>query len=157
MVGALCHGDDLRKARESAESALDQVGLGDRTNMLAQGLPVGLRKKLELARALATKPRILLLDEVMGGLSLPEVQEMTATISRIHASGIGVIMIEHVMSAVMCLCQRIIVLQHGEQIASGTPDEIRNDRKVIDAYLGDTFANEAACVDAELLNSERSH
>jgi branched-chain amino acid transport system ATP-binding protein len=145
MVGALSHGTDLKRAGEVAEWALDQVGLFKRGGDLAQGLPVGLRKKLELARALATKPKILLLDEVMGGLSIPEVQEMQATISRIHESGTGIVMIEHVMSVVMCLCQRVIVLHHGEQIASGTPDEIRNDRRVIEAYLGETFSDKTTC------------
>jgi branched-chain amino acid transport system ATP-binding protein len=155
MVGALCHGKDLRKAREVAEWALEQVGLYKRASDFAQGLPVGLRKKLELARALATKPRILLLDEVMGGLSMPEVQEMTATIARIHASGTGVVMIEHVMSVVMCLCQRIVVLHHGEQIAAGTPDEIRKNRRVIEAYLGDTYADQGTCHETEPLSAQQ--
>lgn len=145
MVGALCREKDLKKARSTAEWALDQVGLAPRCADLAQGLPVGLRKKLELARALATKPRMLLLDEVMGGLSPPEVQEMSATISRIHESGIGIVMIEHVMSAVMCLCKRIVVLHHGELIAQGSPDEIRRDRRVIEAYLGDTYGSREEC------------
>ena len=145
VVGALCHEKDMKTARQIAEWALDQVGLAARVDDLAQGLPVGHRKKLELARALATKPRALLLDEVMGGLSPPEVQDMSATIARIHASGTGVVMIEHVMSAVMCLCQRVIVLHHGEQIAAGTPDEIRRERRVIEAYLGDTYADRSEC------------
>jgi len=120
LVGALCHERQPKAAREVAEWALEQVGLSHRAADLAQGLPIGLRKKLELARALATKPRLLLLDEVMGGLSVPEVWEMSATIARIHASGIGVVLIEHVMAAVMCLCQRIFVLNHGELVATGT-------------------------------------
>lgn len=145
VVGALCHQKDLKKAREVAQWALDQVGLGDRANDIAQGLPIGLRKRLELARTLSTKPRLLLLDEVMGGLNPMEVQEMSTTISRIHASGTGVVMIEHVMAAVMCLCKRVVVLHHGEQISQGTPDEIRRDRRVIEAYLGETFAKNAQC------------
>jgi branched-chain amino acid transport system ATP-binding protein len=155
IVGALCHEPDPKKARDVADWALEQVGLVDRATDLAQGLPVGLRKKLELGRALATKPRILLLDEVMGGLSLPEVQEMSATISRIHISGIGVVMIEHVMAAVMRLCQRIVVLHHGEQIAAGTPSEMCRDRRVIEAYLGETYANQAECLTIEPGNPER--
>jgi branched-chain amino acid transport system ATP-binding protein len=140
MVGALCHERNTKKAMEVAEWALAQVGLSDRAADLAQGLPIGLRKNLELARALATKPKLLLLDEVMGGLSPPEVREMSATISNLHASGIGVVLIEHVVSAVMCLCQRIMVLHHGELIAKGTPDEIRQNRRVIEAYLGESYA-----------------
>ncbi len=150
LVGALCHERHPKKAREVAEWALEQVGLFHRAADLAQGLPIGLRKKLELARALATKPRLLLLDEVMGGLSLPEVQEMSATIARIHASGIGVVLIEHVMAAVMCLCQRIFVLHHGELVAMGTPVEICKDRQVIKAYLGESYANPAECREPEL-------
>jgi branched-chain amino acid transport system ATP-binding protein len=145
MVGALCHEPNIKKAQEISDRALQQVGLETRADSLGQGLPVGLRKKLELARALATKPSIILLDEVMGGLSPPEVQEMSATISMIHRSGTGVVMIEHVMSAVMCLCQRIIVLHHGEQIAAGPPDEIRGDRGVIQAYLGEKYADLNEC------------
>jgi branched-chain amino acid transport system ATP-binding protein len=156
LVGALCHERNPKKAREVADWALEQVGLSHRATDLAQGLPIGLRKKLELARALATKPRLLLLDEVMGGLSLQELREMSDTISRLHASGIGVVMIEHVVSAVMCLCQRIIVLHHGELVAKGTPDEIRRDRRVIEAYLGESFANQAECREPELGDTEGS-
>jgi branched-chain amino acid transport system ATP-binding protein len=155
MVGALSHGTDLNVAGEVAEWALEQVGLYERAGDIAHGLPVGLRKKLELARALATKPKILLLDEVMGGLSMPEVQDMQTTISRIHGSGTGIVMIEHVMSAVMCLSQRVIVLHHGEQIAGGTPDEIRKDRRVIEAYLGEKFADKATCEAIELASPEQ--
>jgi branched-chain amino acid transport system ATP-binding protein len=145
LVGALCHERQPKAAREVAEWALEQVGLSHRAADLAQGLPIGLRKKLELARALATKPRLLLLDEVMGGLSVPEVWEMSATIARIHASGIGVVLIEHVMAAVMCLCQRIFVLNHGELVATGTPAEVCKDRRVIEAYLGESYAHPEEC------------
>ncbi len=155
MVGALCHHSELKAAKEVASWALDLVGLGDRGRDVAQGLPIGFRKKLELARALATKPKILLLDEVMGGLSPTEVQEMSDTIAKIHSGGTGVLMIEHVMSAVMCLCQRIVVLHHGEKIAMGTPGEIRRNPKVVEAYLGDAYAIEAGC-DAEVVTESPS-
>lgn len=145
LVGGLCQEPDPKKAAKIADWALETVGMEERADSLAQGLPVGFRKKLELARALATKPKILLLDEVMGGLSPPEVQEMSDTISRIHQSGTGVVMIEHVMSAVMCLCERVIVLHHGEQIATGTPDEIRRNPDVIKAYLGEKYASREEC------------
>jgi branched-chain amino acid transport system ATP-binding protein len=145
LVGALCKEPNPKKAATTADWALEVVGLKERAESLAQGLPVGLRKKLELARALATKPKILLLDEVMGGLSTTEVQEMSSTIAQIHKSGTGVVMIEHVMAAVMCLCERVIVLHHGEQIAAGAPDEIRKNREVIKAYLGEKFANQEEC------------
>ena len=145
MVGTLCHCSELKRSREVAHWALEQVGLDHRADDLAQGLPIGHRKKLELARTLATKPKLLLLDEVMGGLNPMEVQEMSATIAKIHAGGTGVLMIEHVMSAVMCLCQRIVVLHHGEKIAAGSPEEIRRNPKVIEAYLGDSYAVAGTC------------
>lgn len=144
VVGALCHEQNLNKAREIAFWALEQVGLETRSDSLAQGLPIGYRKKLELARALATKPKILLLDEVMGGLNPHEVHEMSATISAIHKLGTGIVLIEHVMSAVMTLCQRVVVLHHGEQIASGTPNEIGKDRAVMQAYLGKKYGDSSA-------------
>ena len=144
VVGALCHEPKPEKAKEIAYWALEQVGLETRADSLAQGLPIGLRKKLELARALATKPRILLLDEVMGGLNPHEVQEMCATISTIHSAGTGIVLIEHVMSAVMSLCQRVVVLHHGEQIAAGTPNEIGKDPAVMEAYLGKKYSNAPA-------------
>jgi branched-chain amino acid transport system ATP-binding protein len=145
LVGGLCKEPDPKKAAKIADWALEVAGMGERADSLAQGLPVGLRKKLELARALATKPKILLLDEVMGGLSPTEVLEMSDTIARIHKAGTGVVMIEHVMSAVMCLCERVVVLHHGEQIASGTPDEIRRNPDVVKAYLGEKYANKDEC------------
>jgi len=139
IVGALCHEPNPKRARAVAEAAIAQVGLSNRADAVAAGLPVGLRKKLELARALATRPKVLLLDEVMGGLSPVEVQEMLDTVQRIHDGGVSVVMIEHVMAAVMCLCERVIVIHHGEQIAQGTPAEIGRDRRVIEAYLGEAY------------------
>lgn len=141
IVGALCQEKNLKNAKELAYSTLCKVGMGDRCQTVASGLPVGLRKKLELARILATKPKMILLDEVMGGLSPPEVLEMSDTLSQIHQEGIGVVMIEHVMSAVMKLCQRIFVIHHGEMIAAGTPKEIRRNKAVIEAYLGEAHSD----------------
>jgi branched-chain amino acid transport system ATP-binding protein len=112
------------------------MGLADQAERQARDLPIGQRKKLEMARVLATKPEMVLLDEVMGGLSPAERSDMSKLIADMHANGIGVVMIEHVMSTVMALSRRIIVLHHGRVIASGSPGEIRENREVIDAYLG---------------------
>jgi ABC-type branched-subunit amino acid transport system ATPase component len=130
-------------ARCIARAALDQVGLLHIAADKAKGLPIGYRKKLELARVLAAKPKVVLLDEVMGGLTPPEVREMSDAIARIHKLGTGVVMIEHVMSAVMSLSQRIIVLNQGQVIAAGTPEEVRNNEQVIEAYLGKKYAHAA--------------
>ena len=139
VVGSLWHVRDMREARSIARSALQKVGLAHLAQRQATGLPVGYRKRLEVARVLATKPKMVLLDEVMGGLTPQEINEMGVVISEIKASGIAVVMIEHVMSAVMSLCQRLYVFNQGMLIASGPPSEIRNNDNVIEAYLGKKF------------------
>jgi branched-chain amino acid transport system ATP-binding protein len=141
MIGCLCHETNMIKARAFAENALDQVGLLHLANRQATGLPIGHRKKLELSRVLAAKPKIILLDEVMGGLTPQEVQEMSDVVANIHANGTTIVMIEHVMSAVMSLSHRIIVLNQGEIIATGSPEEVRNNQCVIEAYLGKKYAH----------------
>jgi len=139
LVGSLWYENNMGDARCIARHALEQVGLLPIAEQKAIGLPIGHRKKLELARVLAANPKIVLLDEVMGGLTPQEVKEMSEVISNIHKSGIGVVMIEHVMSAVMALSQRIIVLNQGQVIATGTPEEVRNNAQVIEAYLGKKY------------------
>jgi ABC-type branched-subunit amino acid transport system ATPase component len=141
LIGSLWYESDMGAARCIAREALDGVGLLELSDRPAQGLPIGHRKKLELARVLAAGPKMILLDEVMGGLNPQEVREMSAVIARVHERGIGVVMIEHVMSAVMTLSQRIIVLNHGEMIATGSPEEVRNNELVIEAYLGKKYAH----------------
>jgi branched-chain amino acid transport system ATP-binding protein len=140
LVGSLWHEKDIRAARYIAREALDRVGLFHIAHQQADGLPIGHRKRLELARVLAARPKIMLLDEVMGGLTPQEVLEISKLIASIHEQGIGVVLIEHIMSAVMALSQRIIVLNQGQVIATGTPGEVRNNQQVIEAYLGKKHA-----------------
>lgn len=139
MVGA-CFGREyqsLGQAAETAEEVLDFVGLAARTDQLAGSLNVAQKKRLEMARALASRPYLLLLDEVLAGLNSSEIGHMVETVKNIRERGITIIMIEHVMKAVMNVSDRILVLDYGQQIAEGTPDEISNNEKVIEAYLGD--------------------
>ena len=139
MIGALTRLPRVRDARVEAERVIALCGLGPHAVARARALPIGLRKRLEVARALATRPRLLLLDEVMAGLNPSELTGIIDLVRRVHAEGVTLIVIEHVMAAMMRLAQRIVMLHHGEKIAEGTPAEIAHDRRVIDAYLGDEF------------------
>jgi branched-chain amino acid transport system ATP-binding protein len=139
MIGALTRRASTRQARGDAERVIDVCGLGPHAAARARALPLALRKRLEVARALATQPRLLLLDEVMAGLNPTELAGMVELVRRLHAEGLTLIVIEHIMAAMMRLAQRIVMLHHGEKIAEGTPREIASDRRVIDAYLGEEF------------------
>jgi len=126
----------VKEAQARAEEAIEKAGLKGRVRTLANNLTLMERKRLELARALATQPEILLLDEVIAGLNPTETLEMVKAILEIRASGITILMIEHVIQAVMKLSDRIVVLNYGKKIAEGLPAEIANNRDVIRAYLG---------------------
>jgi len=139
MIGALTRRTSTREARADAERVIGICGLGPHAPARARALPLALRKRLEVARALATQPRLLLRDEVMAGLNPTELGAMIDLIRRLHAEGLTLIVIEHIMAAMMRLAQRIVMLHHGEKIAEGTPQEITSDRRVIDAYLGEEF------------------
>jgi branched-chain amino acid transport system ATP-binding protein len=139
MVGA-CYGRQgysLGQAKKIATEVLGFVGMEERAEQLAASLNVAQKKRLEMARALASQPYLLLLDEVLAGLNPAEISGMVDIVRNIRDQGITIIMIEHVMHAVMNVSERIIVLDFGKQIAEGTPEEIADDQRVIEAYLGD--------------------
>jgi branched-chain amino acid transport system ATP-binding protein len=125
------------QATKEAEELLDFVGLTVPKTIPAGGLTLVNQKRVEIARALATKAEMLLLDEVMAGLTPTETAEAMELVTKIRDKGITVFMIEHVMKAIMGVCDRIMVLHHGEKIADGTPQEIATSKKVIEVYLGE--------------------
>ena len=136
MVGAYLHTADRRLAAREAEAVAALVGMRDQLDQRGADLTVAGRKRLELARALATGPRLLLLDEVMAGLNPTEIVEIVNVIKNIRASGVTILLIEHVMQAVTSLAERVYVLNQGRIIAEGTPAAIADNEMVIEAYLG---------------------
>ena len=141
-VGALHQHRDLGEAREVATSLLAQLGLDDRRHQLAENLTLPDRKRLEVARALATEPKLLLLDEVMAGLRPTEIDVMVAFLRDLNArTGLTILLIEHVMRAVMALAREVVVVSYGEKIAEGTPQEISRHQAVLDVYLGEQEAS----------------
>ena len=143
MVGALGRHPAVARAREVARAVVERVGLGAKAAQPAAGLTLAERKRLELARALATEPALLLLDEVMAGLNPTEIATLVALIGDIHRGGVSILLIEHNMRAVMTLSHRIVVLNFGEQVAEGRPDAIANHPRVIEAYLGEEYVHPA--------------
>jgi branched-chain amino acid transport system ATP-binding protein len=140
-VGALARHPSMHEARARARAVVERVGLLAKAETPASGLTLADRKRLELARALATEPRLLLLDEVMAGLNATETQAMVELITRVNGAGVSILLIEHNMRAVMSLSHRIVVLSFGEKIVEGAPAMVANHPRVIEAYLGDEYVH----------------
>ncbi|MEK7444090.1 MAG: ABC transporter ATP-binding protein [candidate division NC10 bacterium] len=139
MVGAFQRTADPAEARERAISALGSVGLAGKEDAHARVLSTGQRKRLELARALATRPRLLLLDEVTGGVDQGSIPGLVDLVRRLHAEGMALVVIEHNMRVIMDISQRIVALHLGEVIAAGPPQVVARDPRVIEAYLGQAY------------------
>ncbi|MCE5280944.1 MAG: ABC transporter ATP-binding protein [Deltaproteobacteria bacterium] len=139
LVGAFLRTANVSEAEDMAMAALKKFHLADKRNVLAKNLTIADRKRLEVARAMATAPDMLLLDECMAGLRHSEVDETLDVIREIRDSGVTIFMIEHIMRAIMTVSDRITVIQFGRKIMDGTPQEVANDERVVKAYLGESY------------------
>ena len=147
MTGALFSGartNSLKVARQAAQLPMELTGLSAKRHLPAGALTLGEKKKLELARALATSPRLLLLDEVMGGVTRGEVGDLMEVLRRIHAAGVTIVMIEHLVEVIMELSQRVVVLNFGQKLFEGSPAEVVEHPAVIESYLGKPLEADAA-------------
>lgn len=140
MIGALSKEKTIKGARKKGEEILDFVGMLDKKDLLGKNLTIADRKRLEIARGLATSPRLFLLDEVMAGLNPNELKDMSQLIHNLLETGLTLFIIEHIMTVIMNLSDRVIVLDHGEMLCGGPPEQVACDPKVIKAYLGEEYA-----------------
>ncbi len=138
-VGGFAHCERRAEAEEKAMEVLEFLNFTNKKDVLAGNLTIADRKRLEIARALATGPKLLLLDEVMAGLRPSEVDEVVAILKKLRDSGTTILVIEHIMRAIMALSDRIVVIHFGKKIAEGTPEAVASDENVIKAYLGDEY------------------
>ncbi len=136
MTAAFCRTSNARQAKDNAIEVLNFCEMGKKIDYPARGLTIGDRKRMEIARALATEPKLLLLDETMAGLTPQEQYEGAELIRKVRDSGITIIIVEHIMHVIMNLCDRILCINYGTEIAKGTPNEVANNQGVIEAYLG---------------------
>ncbi|MCB9420019.1 MAG: ABC transporter ATP-binding protein [Ardenticatenaceae bacterium] len=143
MVGAYNRTNDDQSARKKSLEILDFLGMDNMKEQLAGSLSVAGRKRLEIAKAFATDPKMILLDEAMAGLRPTETDEIIELVRQISQQGIALLLVEHVMKVIMSLADRIVVIHHGEKIAEGVPQQVVQDKAVIDAYLGEEAAHVA--------------
>jgi branched-chain amino acid transport system ATP-binding protein len=137
LIGALSRTKRVGLARSEAEEIIDFLGMGPKRDTLASSLRVQELKRLEIAKALATKPKLFLLDETMSGLNAVEQNQMIDLLKRVHGSGVTLLVVEHVMHVVANLCEHIVVMNYGEKIAEGRPQEVLQNEKVVKVYLGE--------------------
>lgn len=140
MVGPIVRGESMKAARERAHRCLDLVGIRNKADDLARGLSTGQRKRLEMARAMATEPRLLLLDEITGGVDQPSIPGLIKLVARLRDEGVTLLVIEHNMRVIMELAEKVVFLHLGRKVAEGTPQEIARHPEVVELYLGSAHA-----------------
>ena len=140
MASAFCRVNSIEEARQEAMKTLEFCGMTHRKDFLAKSLTIGDRKRLEITRAMATRPVVLLLDETAAGLNPTELDQAIALIRKIRDQGVTILIVEHIMKVIMSISDRIHAINYGQTIAEGTPQEVANNKAVIEAYLGEAYA-----------------